>query len=120
MRGHLREWRDFSPIPLQLRQPEVQQLRPGLRDHDVAGFQIPMNNPLSVSLVECVGDLDGVFEGLVEREASLLQPLLQRVPIHVLHDEVVNPVLFTDVVERADMGMVQAADGLGFALESFA
>ena len=40
-------------------------------------------------------------------------------PIHVLHDEVVNPVLFTDVVECADVRVVQAADSFGFALEPF-
>ena len=30
-----------------------------------------------------------------------------------------NPVLFAYIVERADVRVVQAADGLGFTLESF-
>ncbi len=78
-----------------------------------------MNDPLSVRLVQCVSDLDGVFQRLIEGQATLLQPLLERVPIHVLHDEVVDTVLFPDVVERANVRMVEAADGFGLTLETF-
>ena len=34
-------------------------------------------------------------------------------------DEVVNPVLLTHIVERADVRVVQATDGIGLALEAF-
>ena len=54
-----------------------------------------------------------------ERESSFLQPLLERVTFHQLHDEIVNAVLFSDVVERADVRVVQAAGGGGFAFEAF-
>ena len=57
-----------------------------------------MHHTLPVRLVECVGDLDGVFKCLVEREASLLQPLLQRVALHQFHDEVVHAVLLPNIV----------------------
>ncbi len=78
-----------------------------------------MHHTLPVRLVQCVGDLDGVFEGLIERQPSLLQTGRQSVALHQLHDEVVNPILFAHVVERADVRVVQAADGFGFALEAF-
>ena len=42
----------------QLRQPEVQQLRAGLRQHDVGGLEIAMDDALAVRLVERVGDLE--------------------------------------------------------------
>ena len=48
----------------------------------------------------------------------LLQPLGQGLPVEILHDdEEVDPVLIPVVVERADVGMVQAGDRLGLALE---
>jgi hypothetical protein len=38
----------------------------------------------------------------------------------MLHDEEMDPVLMPDVVERADVGIVQRGDRAGFAVESFA
>ena len=78
-----------------------------------------MHHTLTVRLVQRIGDLDGVFEGLIQRQSAFLQTLLERLTLHVLHDEVVNPVLFADVVERADVRVVQAADGPCFTLEAF-
>ena len=57
--------------------------------------------------------------GDLKWQASFFQTLLERLPIDILHNEVMNPVLFANVVERADVRVVQAADGLSFALESF-
>ena len=36
----------------------------------------------------------------------------------MLHDEVMDAVLHPDVVERADVRMIQAGDNPGFALEA--
>ena len=40
-----------------LRQPEVEQLGAALRQHDVAGLQIPVDDACAVRLVERVGNL---------------------------------------------------------------
>ena len=40
-----------------------------------------------------------------------------RLALQMLHDQEVDPVLVPHVVERADVRVVQAGDGLGFALE---
>jgi len=37
----------------------------------------------------------------------------------MLHNQVVDAVLLPDVVESADMGMIEAGDGSGFRFESF-
>ena len=49
---------------------------------------------------------------------AFLQPLRQRLAFDVLHDEVVQTVLLADVVEGADVRMVELGDGFGFALET--
>jgi hypothetical protein len=46
--GHLGQWGYFSSVAFEFRQPEVQQLRPGFRDHDVAGLQVSMHHTLPV------------------------------------------------------------------------
>ena len=75
--------------------------------------------PCRCALSSASGDLDGVFESLVEREASLRQPGGQRVALHPFHDEVMDAVLFANIEERADVRVVQAAHGTGFTLEAF-
>src|SRR4029453_7022865 len=50
----------------------------------------------------------------------LLQPVVQRLALEILEHEVVGSVLVSDVVQDADVGMVQAGDGPGFALEALA
>jgi hypothetical protein len=43
--------------------------------------------------------------------------LRERVTVQVLQHEEVDAVLMSNVVERADVRVVQAGDGLGFPLE---
>ena len=40
-----------------------------------------MHHTLPVSLVQCVSDLDRVFQRLIEWQPPLLQPLLERVAL---------------------------------------
>ena len=42
----------------------------------------------------------------------------ERFSFEILHDEELEAVLLADVVERADVGMVQPRDGSGLALEA--
>ena len=58
-----------------LRQAEVEQLRARLRQHDVAGLQIAVDDAAAVRLVERVGDLDRVCAAPVERQRALRQPI---------------------------------------------
>ena len=45
------------------------------------------------------------------------QPIRQRLAVEALHDEKVDAVLVADVVEGADVRMIQRGDRLRFALE---
>ncbi len=70
-----------------------------------------MDDALLVRGVERERDLARVVERGREGQRAF-----QRLALHQLHDEVVG----TDVVQRADVGMIQRGDGAGFALESIA
>lgn len=65
-----------------------------------------------------IRNLDTVFESLVQRQRSFLQPLRQRLPLEVLHDDEIHAVLLADVVEGTDVRMVQLRNGLRLALEA--
>jgi len=97
---------------------EVHQLRPGLREHHVPRLQVAMDDPLLVRPLERIGDLGRVAQHLLRRQRAALQALGQRLALEQLHHEVVDPVLGPHVVERANVGMVEAGDGAGLALEA--
>ena len=101
-----------------LRKSKIEKLRAGLRQHDVAGLQISVNNTLAMRFVQGIGNLNSVLESLVERQSSFLQSVGECISFDVLHHHEVNAVLAGDVVKRADVWMVQAGDSTGFTLES--
>ena len=73
---------------------------------------------------QCLGDLDADVERLLDRERAPRNPLRQRLAFQELHDEE-QPAAnagreFTDVVERADVRMLELRDVARFAFESLA
>ena len=62
--------------------------------------------------VERVGDLDCQCDHLLKRERAPLQARAERLPLEELHDEVRNPVRLADVVDRADVRVVEGRGGL--------
>ncbi|MCU1299291.1 MAG: hypothetical protein JWO91_3569 [Acidobacteriaceae bacterium] len=52
------------------------------------------------------------------RQPALLQPLSQRLAFQILHQNEVNGILMTNVVDGADIGMIHRGDGARVALEA--
>ena len=97
-----------------LREAEVEELRPRLRDHDVAGLQIAMDDPGPVRLVERIRDLNTVAQNLLERQRPFRQFVRQRFALEQLHHQVV----LADVVQRADVRVIERRDRLRLTLEA--
>ncbi len=90
-------------------------------NHPGAGeAQVAVDDALAVGLVEGVGDLDAVAEDLLRRHRPLRKAFSEGLPLEELHDDVVGLFLTADVVQHADVGMFQAGDGPGLALEALA
>ena len=79
-----------------------------------------MNDAVPVSLVQRIGDLNQILERLFERDQSALESIVESLPVDVLHHQELRPILGPDVVEGADVRVIQAGDDLGFSPESFA
>src|SRR5580658_3577215 len=94
-----------------LREPEVEQLDPLLRNEYVARFQIPMSDALLMCRIQRVENLARVVDGLFERQRSL-----QRSAVNQFHYQVIR----ADVVELADIRMIQLRYRPGFMLEALA
>ena len=78
--------------PGDAREAEIQQLGAAARQHDVAGLEIPVHQPLAVRSVERVRDLDADLEQLGRRQRPALEPGGERLALDQLHHQEVRAV----------------------------
>jgi hypothetical protein len=77
-----------------------------------------VNHAVTVRVIERLGDLNRKMDDVANRQRSPLEPGGQRLPFDVLHHQEGSVAVPADVVERADVRMVQGGDGACFVLEA--
>ena len=87
-------------------------------DEDVGGFDVAVDDARAMRGVQRVGNLDAHVEQRVQAQRTRGEPILQRRPLQILHHDERSPVLLADVVDRADVWMVERRCGPGFALKA--
>jgi len=87
-------------------------------DKDVGGLDVAMNDAFGVSCVERIGDLRGEIENLINGERTGLDCVFERGPFEQFHDDEGFAVGGADVVNRADVRMIESGRGFGFAVEA--
>src|SRR5262249_41865972 len=102
-----------------LGEAEVQDLdAPIVRDEDVLGLQVPVDDPLLVGRPEAAGHLERIVDRLANRQrGSAGQLLPERRPLEQLRNDVGRTVVSPDVVNREHVRVVEAAGGPGLLLE---
>ena len=104
--------------PALLRQAEVQNLGVTCRRHqDIGRLEVAVDNPARVRRVERLGQLHSNRQGLGEREGPPRDSCGKRLPLDQLHRDEMPAIGLADVVNRADIRMVQGGGGPGFATE---
>ena len=101
----------------QLRETEVEQFDELSGDHHVRGLQVTMDDAAAVSGVERSRDLDRPSQRRRRRNWTASQALRQRLAFDVLHHEVGDAVLRSNVVHRTDVRMTQSGYRLRLTLE---
>ena len=76
-----------------------------------------MDDAGGVRGVERIGDLHGEVEQRVDRQRRAVDAVAQRLAVEQLHDEERQIAVPADVVERADVRVVQRRGRPGLALE---
>jgi hypothetical protein len=105
------------------RETEVEQLRAAGGEHDVGGLHVAMDHAVTMSLIEGIGDLDGVPKGFLQGQrvvATPAQPRGQCFALEIFHHEVVGAVVPADVVNGTDVRVIEAGNRPGFAAEPLA
>src|SRR5215471_18396986 len=97
---------------VELGEAEIEELRfPAAGHEDVPGLDVAVDDPPRVRSLESVGDLDGELERLVERQSPCVQSVLQGLAVKELHHEEGLPFVFVDVVDRADVRILEGGGG---------
>src|SRR5207245_2573972 len=90
-----------------------------LGDEDVRGFDIPMDDPFRVRGVQRAGNLNPEVQYLLHLQRLTFDAVLQRSPFEELHDDEILAILLPDLVNGADVGMVQRGGRACLAVEAF-
>ena len=102
----------------ELRDAEVEHLRlPAARDEDVRRLDVAVHDALGVRGIERVGDLDRDVERAIEGQRPARDLFLERAAVEQLHHHVLLAVVLADVVQRADVRMVQRRGDARLATE---
>jgi hypothetical protein len=76
-------------------------------DEDVRGLDVEVNDAFDMRRVKRVRDIDGRAKQLFRFECAYADQLLPGEPVQVLHDHEGTAVFFENVVNGADVGVVQ-------------
>ncbi len=77
-----------------------------------------MNDALAVRFLERVGDLNSIAQHLFGGQRSALEAFRQRLALEVLENQIVSLILAADIVESADVRMIEAGNSPGLALKA--
>src|SRR3984885_4928211 len=103
----------------QLCQTEVQQLGlPALGHENVCWLDVAVNNAFGVRGIERVGN----FNGKIQQGFGVDRPpgdaVFQRLPLKEFHDDESLSIFLVNLMDGADVGMVQRRCGAGFTLKA--
>ncbi len=87
-------------------------------DKNVGWFDVAVDDIFGVSGVESVGDVDGKFENGFEIEGSAGDGVLERFAFEALHGDEGFAVFLTDVVDGANVGVIEGGCGSCFTLKT--
>ena len=85
---------------------------------DVRWFDVAMDNALGMRRIEPIGYFDGQGEQHLQLHRAFADHVLQRHPVEELHGNERLPVLLADVVDRADVRVIQRRRCLRLTLEA--
>ncbi len=87
-------------------------------DKNVGGFDVTMDDAFCVGGIEGVGDFGGEGDELVEFDGTSGDGVLEGGAFEIFHGDESAAIFFADVINGADIRMIQGGSGFGFALET--
>ncbi len=100
-------------------QPEIKNFGMAARgDKNICGFDVAMNDAFGVCGIEGVGDFDGEGDESLGVERAAGDFVFESCAFQALHGDEGAALMFADVVDGANVGMIQGRSRLRFAAET--
>ena len=77
-------------------------------DEDVGGLDVAMNDAFGVGGIERIGNVSGNVEEAVQVHGTAGDDVLEGLALETFHDDEGLAVFLADVIDRADIGMVES------------
>ena len=90
-----------------------------LSHKNVGGLDVAVNDALGVSGIESPGDVNCQFEQLFRGKRPAQNALAQRHPFQQFHHDEILTLLLADLVDGANVRVVERRSGASLALETF-
>ncbi|HYK87667.1 MAG TPA: hypothetical protein VE398_02785 [Acidobacteriota bacterium] len=99
-------------------QAKVQDLyAPRGSDHDIGTLEITVDDPGSVGVAESLDDLNSNIYGGIDFDRSPLDPLGQRLPLDILHNDERTMVILAYFMDYRNVGAVEGGSRTSFVQE---
>src|SRR4029077_14253915 len=85
---------------------------------DVCWLDVPVNDTFRMSCVECISDLDAQIEHSFDLQRLAGDPVLERLALQHFHGNKASSIRFVNLVNRADVWVIQCGCSSGLALET--
>ncbi len=87
-------------------------------DKNIGGLDVAVDDVFLMGSVERIGDFDAERDKHFKGDRAMRDQLFERGALQELHRDEGLAVFFADVVDGADVGVIERRGGLSFALES--
>src|SRR5579862_2323403 len=91
-----------------------------IRNENVRGLDVPVHYPPGVCGVQRIYNLGSQLQQLLDTERLAANPVLERKSLQQLHSDEVLAVRFVNLVNRADVRVIERGRSEGFPLKPFA
>ena len=102
-----------------LRQAEVENLCvSALGDENIGRLDIAVDDPFAMGRIQGVSDLDGQRENHVRVHRTVADAMLERHTVEILHDDERFAFLLINLMDGADVWVIERGRGFGFQLKA--
>ena len=89
------------------------------RNKDIGRLDVAVSDALRVRRIQPIGNLDREVEQFVDLYEFRPDPVLEGLPFEILHRNEGLAFIFADLINGANMGMVESRGGARFTLKAF-